>query len=167
MSNGLRPSAGEGQDGQGYLASVSDLVSAFIFVFIIMLAIFAYQLATATEEQASVTEELMAADETRNRMLTEIAGRLEEAGINVEVILDQGVLRLSENAINFPLGSETPVAGHHVNVGRVAKAIAEVVPCYASARPTATTPANAAEIVAARRRRQSSLLSGSRRSLRI
>lgn len=129
---GGRRDAEQGGDGQNYLASVSDLVSAFIFVFIIMLAIFAYQLATATEEQASVTEELMAAEETRDRILADIASRLENAGIRVTVLLDQGVLRLSENAINFPLGSETPVSVHEVNVGRVARAIAEVVPCYSS-----------------------------------
>lgn len=131
----------QGADGQNYLASVSDLVSAFIFVFIIMLAIFAYQLATATEEQASVTEELMAAEETRDRILTDIASRLESSGIRVTVLLDQGVLRLSENAINFPSGSEIPVEIHNVNVGRVARVIAEVVPCYSSqsANPTDTT----------------------------
>lgn len=137
MASGRRD-AEHGGDGQSYLASVSDLVSAFIFVFIIMLAIFAYQLATATEEQASVTEELMAAEETRDRILTDIASRLEDAGIRVTVLLDQGVLRLSENAINFPLGSETPAAVHHVNVGRVATAIAEVVPCYSSQDSAAT-----------------------------
>ena len=131
MADGPREVEQSG-DGQNYLASVSDLVSAFIFVFIIMLAIFAYQLATATEEQASVTEELMAAEETRDRILTDIASRLENSGIRVTVLLDQGVLRLSENAINFPSGSETPVAVHNVNVGRVARAIAEVVPCYSS-----------------------------------
>lgn len=136
-----RPSTGTGQSqgGQNYLATVSDLVSAFIFVFIIMLAIFAYQLATATEEQASVTEELRAADETRARILTAIADRLERSGIRVEVLLDQGVLRLSENSINFPSGSETPIIDHRVNVGRVAKAIAEVVPCYVSEDNTFST----------------------------
>lgn len=132
-------------EGQNYLASVSDLVSAFIFVFIIMLAIFAYQLATATEEQASVTEELMAAEETRDRILTDIASRLESAGIRVTVLLDQGVLRLSENAINFPSGSENPVDNHHVNVGRVAKAIAEVVPCYSSNDSFADTAGTASD----------------------
>ena len=124
-----------GGDSQDYLATVSDLVSAFIFVFIIMLTIFAYQLATATEDQANVTEELLAAQETRDRILTDIATRLENTGIRVTVLLDQGVLRLSENAINFPSGSEIPVGVHHVNVGRVAKAVAEVVPCYSSVSP--------------------------------
>lgn len=129
---GPRSSSGaaQGQDGQDYLASVSDLVSAFIFVFIILLAIFAYQLATTTEEQANVTAELQAADEIRYRILSAIADRLEGAGMRVEVLPDQGVLRLSENAINFSSGSETPVREHHANVGRVARAIAEVVPCY-------------------------------------
>ncbi len=118
-----RPAPGEGQGGDSYLASVSDLVSALIFVFIIMLAVFAYQL-------ANVTEGLTAADETRRQMLQAIADRLQTAGIRVQVLYEQGVLRLSDNAINFPSGGETPVAGHHANVGRLARAIAEVVPCY-------------------------------------
>ncbi len=122
--------------GQSYLASVSDLVSALIFVFIIMLAVFAYQLAKVTEEQDTVTEELTAADETRGHILAAIASRLEDAGIRVEVFPEQGVLRLSENSINFPSGSELPVAGHLVHVGRLANAIAEVLPCYVSSRPS-------------------------------
>ena len=71
-----QPDAGQG--GHNYLASVSDLVSALIFVFIIMLAVFAYQL-------ANVTEDLTAADETRDRMLMEIATRLKGSGMRVEV----------------------------------------------------------------------------------
>ena len=125
MSDGIRVSVDAGQDGHNYLASVSDLVSALIFVFIIMLAVFAYQL-------ANVTEDLTAADETRDRMLQEIASRLQDSGMRVEVLADQGVLRLSENSINFPSGSEIPAADHHANVGRLAQAIAEVVPCYVS-----------------------------------
>ena len=130
--DGSRPSPDAGQGGQSYLASVSDLVSALIFVFIIMLAVFAYQLANVTEEQANVTEELTAEGETRDRILADIADRLDDYGIRVEVLSDQGILRLSDNAINFPSGSETPVAEHHINVGRLAQAIAEVVPCYVS-----------------------------------
>lgn len=125
MSNGFRVSADAGQGGHNYLASVSDLVSALIFVFIIMLAVFAYQL-------ANVTEDLTAADETRDRMLQEIASRLQDSGMRVEVLSNQGVLRLSENSINFPSGSEIPASDHHTNVGRLAQAIAEVVPCYVS-----------------------------------
>ena len=118
------------QGGQNYLASVSDLVSALIFVFIIMLAIFAYQL-------ARVTSDLASANETRNQILQDISKRLKESGMRVSVVPDQGVLRLSDNAINFPSGQESPNADHLSNVGRVAQAIAEVVPCFvADERPT-------------------------------
>ena len=113
-----------GSGGNSYLASVSDLVSALIFVFIIMLAVFAYRLAEVTEDWTSTYE-------TRTRILEDIAIRLGHEGIRVEVLADQGVLRLSDNAINFPSGREVPIAEHHTNVGFLARAIAEVAPCYA------------------------------------
>ena len=125
MSDEFRVSADAGQGGHNYLASVSDLVSALIFVFIIMLAFFAYQL-------ADVTEKLKADDATRGRMLQEMARQLQDSGMRVEVLVDQGVLRLSENSINFPSGSETPASEHRQNVGHLAQAIAEVAPCYVS-----------------------------------
>lgn len=123
MKSWSRLTSEAGSGGNNYLASVSDLVSALIFVFIIMLAVFAYQL-------ANVTEGLTAADETRRQILRDIAGRLGSAGIRVDVLYEQGVLRLSDNAINFPSGSDVPVADRHGNVGRLAHAIAEVLPCY-------------------------------------
>ena len=132
MTSGDKQIQDAGSEGQNYLATVSDLVSALIFVFIIMLAVFAFQLANVIEDQAKVTEELTASDETRNRMLQDIKSRLEESGMRVQVLADQGILRLSDNAINFPSGSEIPIQEHHVNVGRLAQAIAEVVPCYVS-----------------------------------
>ena len=132
MISKSRPSHDEDQSGHSYLASVSDLVSALIFIFIIMLAVFALQLADVTKKQEERVEDLEAEEKTRTRMLRDIKGRLEESGMRVEVLADQGVLRLSDNAINFPSGSETPVPDHHVNVGRLAQAIAEVVPCYVS-----------------------------------
>ena len=112
---------------QSYLATASDLVSALIFVFIIMLAVFAYQLATTTDD-------LTAGPETRDRILGEIARRLSAAGMNVEVLPEQGVLRLSDNAINFPSGGETPIAEHHTNVSALAQALSEVLPCHVAAR---------------------------------
>ncbi len=142
-----RPSPDAGQGGHNYLASVSDLVSALIFVFIIMLAVFAYQLANVTRKQEERVEDLEAEEKTRTRMLRDIKSRLAKAGMRVEVLYDQGVLRLSDNAINFPSGSETPVPEHHVNVGRLAQAIAEVVPCYVSPGGAVPTFRNGGEAV--------------------
>ena len=132
MTRQLRTSPGQGGESQNYLASVSDVMAALIFVFIIMIALFAYQLSNVTKEQTEVTERLTASDETRDHILQELEERLEEAGMSVEVFHEQGVLRLSDNAINFPSGSETPVRSHQINVGRLAQALSEVVPCYVS-----------------------------------
>ncbi len=133
--------------GQSYLATVSDLVSALIFVFIITIAVFAYQLANVTEEQTSVTEELTsvteeltAGRETRDRILQAIGSRLSDAGIRVEVLDEQGVLRLSDNAINFPSGGETPITEHHPHVGALARAIHEILPCYVASDRTGPNP---------------------------
>ena len=120
--------------GQNYLASVADLVAGLIFVFVIMLAVFAYQLAQTTQEFATINDELLAAEETRREMLDAVASRLRGNGIRVEVLYEQGVLRLADNAVNFPSGLETPVREHRVNVGRLARAMAEVMPCYAAGR---------------------------------
>ena len=122
----MRGSEGTSSGGQNYLASVSDLVCALIFVFVIMLAVFAYEL-------ANVTSDLTAADEVRRRILREVSEKLVEQGIRVEVLFEQGVLRLSDNAINFPSGSETPEDDDLGNVGVIAAALAEVVPRYVDA----------------------------------
>ena len=113
-----------------YLANVSDLVSALMFVFILTLAVFALRLADVTADFARVTEELTSNQVTQASILHDMEERLEDAGMRVEVIPEQGVLRLSENAINFPFGGEAPI--NRENVGRLARVLAEVVPCFTS-----------------------------------
>ena len=124
----------ENDAGQNYLASVADLVAGLIFIFVIMLAVFAYQLAQTRTEYVTINDELRAAEETRREMLDAVAARLRDNGIRVEVLYEQGVLRLADNAVNFPSGLETPIPEHRANVGRLARAMAEVMPCYAAGR---------------------------------
>ncbi len=138
MRTASRLGSRTGSHDNNYLANVSDLVAAFIFVFMIMLAVFAHQLATQTkklEEETrkrdEVRKELMAADEARLQILQDIATQLRHADLTVEVLADQGILRLSENTVNFPSGGETPLPEHHANVGRLAHAIGVVASCYA------------------------------------
>lgn len=122
--------AGRNRSEGNYLANVSDLVSALMFVFILTLAVFALRLADVTAGMARVTGELTANQATLERILLDLEERLEGAGMRVEVILEQGVLRLSENAINFPFGGESPI--NRENVGRLARVLNEVAPCFAS-----------------------------------
>lgn len=135
MTNEPGPDQRNGNDaGQNYLASVADLVAGLIFIFVIMLAVFAYQLAQTRTEYVTINDELRAAEETRREMLDAVAARLRDNGIRVEVLYEQGVLRLADNAVNFPSGLETPILEHRANVGRLARAMAEVMPCYAAGR---------------------------------
>jgi chemotaxis protein MotB len=147
---GRRRPTGEAS-GDSYLASVSDLMSALIFIFIITLAVFALRLAKVTETKREETEQLRqtnrrlnSADQTRRQILEDIAKRLKDAGIKVEVLHEQGVLRLSQQGIYCPSGSEEPHDAHAERVGHLARVLAEVIPCYVTPTSAAISPASRA-----------------------
>ncbi len=116
--------------GQSYLESVSDLVAAFLFVFIILLAVFA-------ADWTRRAHELEAADEVRAGLLEQLSRELGNRGMKVEIMSNHGILRLSEEAIRFPRGSEIPASDpeNHRNIGLLAHALGVVVPCYVPGRP--------------------------------
>jgi len=120
--------------GEGYLASVSDLMSGLIFIFVITLMVFALQLAKEKAVHAQKTQELVAAKETRRHILEDIEQRLKTAGFVVEIIPEQGVLRLSEQGIRFPFAAIDPRSEDEPNVGKLARVLAEVLPCYVANR---------------------------------
>lgn len=103
-----------------FLASVSDLMSGLIFIFIITIAVFALRLAKATTE-------LTNADELRTEVVKSMAAELRKEGIDVTVDPDQGVLRLTDRAIRFPRGESVPETEHHRNVGIVAHVLLRVL----------------------------------------
>lgn len=110
-----------------YLGSVSDLMAALTFVFILTVAVFALRLA---ETQERVDTIIKTVQESRRRLLLEIQERLSGREIKVYVDPDQGVLRIRENGIYFATGEESPAAGFEENVGKIARVLAEVLPCY-------------------------------------
>lgn len=113
----------DGGEGQSYLVSVSDLMSSLVFIFIITLMIFAlrYQAASTKVESAK---------DSRTRLLQILENALKEKGIKVQIDLDQGVLRLAENAVGFPVGQADPVPEHVARIQVLAQALREVVPCF-------------------------------------
>jgi chemotaxis protein MotB len=119
-----------GESGEGYLASVSDLMAGLIFIFVITVAVFALRLAHTIEEHEDKTEQLTSAQKTRDRILEDIKNRLEMADIKVEIVPDQGVLRLTEKGIHFESGQTQPRSDHLPRVGELARVLAEVLPCY-------------------------------------
>lgn len=114
-----------GDDGQNYLVSVSDLMAGLIFVFIITLMVFVLRL------QKSV-ETLQGADSRRTELLITLEKDLAAKDLRVSVDTLQGILRLTEQSINFPSGSAEPEAAHLVRVRTLAEVLDEVLPCFVS-----------------------------------
>lgn len=103
-----------------FLASVSDLMSGLIFIFIITIAVFTLRLAKATTE-------LTDAKDTRTEVVKAMADELRDEGIDVTIDPEQGVLRLTDRAIRFPRGDSMPEAAHHRNIGVVANVLLRVL----------------------------------------
>lgn len=125
-----RRSALQSTQTQDYLASVSDLMSGMIFLFIITLAVFTLRLAEARRGLARTQRKLTNAAEVRAMVIETLKAELGNEGIHVEVDVDQGVLRLTDRAIRFPRGEARPYPEHAENVGILARVLHRVLPCY-------------------------------------
>lgn len=150
-------------DGGGYLIAVSDMMSALLFVFLIMLVAFVinFQFATAQQEEAQVEAvaekeraeaqrdraqaeqqrlESLRADLTnarrlREEMLEAIREELKVRGIRVEIDREHGILRLTENAISFESAEAALAEQERDKLAEVAAVLADVIPCYAANAP--------------------------------
>ena len=109
--------------GQEYLVSASDLMASLIFVFIITLMIFVLRLQT-------VTVSLQSATDTQAVILTLVAKSLEENGLEVEVVPEQGILRLTSSAVNFAFGATDPIPEHLTRVELIGRVMLDVLPCF-------------------------------------
>lgn len=138
MSPRIRADRSGGESGgDSYLASVSDLMAGLVFIFIITLAVFALRLAMTNEDAKAAEEEtrvqlesIRSARKNRTTLLNALKDQLTELGIEVKVMEDQGVLRLGENGIGFETGRFHPISGHEARVGKLAYALAQVLPCF-------------------------------------
>lgn len=129
-------------EGAGYLVSISDLMSGLLFIFIITLMAFVYNFQQAENkaeaEQALLRQRNEMLDNTRrmqSQLLQSIKEELAKRGIQVVVVHNQGVLRLSEDAIRFRSGSDALDVREQAKLGQIADVLAEVLPCYTALPP--------------------------------
>ena len=110
--------------------SVSDLMAGIVFIFLILLTVFSIQF---KEEQNSFIEaknELQAPAKTRSQILLELKNVLKKNGLEVEIDPEEGILRLSEHVLTFTTAKALPNTENLMNIGRLAKALTSVLPCY-------------------------------------
>jgi flagellar motor protein MotB len=154
------------EEDENYFVSMTDMMVGILFIFIIMLMVFALNFRQLTDETVQLTAEqqeqlnkadelaeqiaalrkqianeiveLNKADQARNELLEAIKAKLDLVGLKVTVDKDTGVLRLAEDAIRFaPQSSQLDVEAQR-NVDAVAKVLVDVLPVY-TACPGGTT----------------------------
>jgi flagellar motor protein MotB len=146
---------GSAEEGENYFVSMTDMMIGILFIFIIMLMVFAMNFRTSTDDQedalrvarevarklddlrGQVHDEIAAldqADRTKRQLLEDIKDQLQAEGLNVEIDQASGVLRLTEDAVRF--GASNPVLDENAqrNVAKIAKVLEHVLPAYVECR---------------------------------
>ena len=165
-------STGAEEEGENYFISMTDMMVGILFIFIIMLMVFALnlqQLTDQTRDQINVADELALqisqlqeridtefavineGDAARRRLLKTLKDRMQAAGLSVEVDDANGVLRLAEDAIRFAPNDSRLSAQASSNVQKVAGVLGETLPsftnCGESANCSQSSEANRVETV--------------------
>ena len=150
--------AGSADEGENYFVSMTDMMVGVLFIFIIMLMVFALDFRTRTDVQEDAIEiardvaerlrvlqqevrgeiaSLDAAQETRRRMLEDIQMRLREQGLEVQIDEAHGILRLTEESVRFPVNRSDLADQARLNVEKIAAVLSSVLPSYTSCRDDA------------------------------
>ena len=130
-------------EGAGYLISISDMMAGLLFIFIITLVAFIINFQDAIQKQKEVTRtqtELVKRftnlDQTRTELLQLLKLRLQEQNIKVEIDTKHGVLRLTENAVQFETASASLDEQNEANLKTIGSILNAVIPCYSSNPPS-------------------------------
>lgn len=159
------------EEDENYFVSMTDMMVGILFIFIIMLMVFALnfrqqtdqtkaltaqqeeqlrqaneladQIAALRREIAEQITELDKAGQARGDLLETIQKRLEGVGLKVTIDKDTGVLRLTEDAIRFARDDEKLNDKAARNVDALARVLLDVLPLYTVRRdPGAGTSAS-------------------------
>jgi chemotaxis protein MotB len=129
-------------EGAGYLISISDMMAGLLFIFIITLVAFIINFQDAIQKQKEVTrtqteivKRFTNLDQTRTELLQLLKLRLQEQNIKVEIDTKHGVLRLTENAVQFETASASLDEQNEANLKTIGSILNAVIPCYSSNPP--------------------------------
>lgn len=160
LAEGEEKAGSPNEEDENYFVSMTDMMVGILFIFIIMLMVFALNFRQQTDETKVLTaaqeEQLRKADElakqiadlrsqiageigelnkanqARTKLLQAIQMKLAAVGLNVTIDGRTGVLRLAEDAIRFGSDSSALDETATRNVDAVAKVLSEVLPGYAA-----------------------------------
>jgi chemotaxis protein MotB len=122
-------------DEESYFISMTDLMVGLLFIFIIMLMVFALQYREAQQQKEMTTERLVNAEQVRDNILESLQKYLRDHGITVEIVKDQGILRLPEEILFDKARAEINQKGERA-IDVLAQALEVVLPCYTTGNPS-------------------------------
>lgn len=141
-------------DGQGYLVSVSDMMSGLLFLFIIALMVFvinfhlekikkedetkALQTEKIRKERETIAlqkiqQELTDAKKVRKQLLEDLKESLEKQGVIVRIDTEKGLLHVPEDIL-FESGKADLQEKGKKTLNILALNLADKLPCYAGKR---------------------------------
>jgi flagellar motor protein MotB len=129
---------GEATAGGDYYASMTDLMLGLVFIFIIMLMVFALDMRHAERRMTETTNALTEANLARRDLLREVAKILQG---NLPVTIDEanGTLQLGGDIL-FPRGSADAYPEALPKLRLLGQALDQVLPCYAVAAAAQPAP---------------------------
>ncbi|WP_455269281.1 OmpA/MotB family protein [Rhizobium herbae] len=147
------------EEEENYFVSMTDMMVGILFIFIIMLMVFALQFQKQTDtSEIQIQEVLRKVEEVakqlqvlrdeidaeldglnqsqreRTALLNDLERELKAVGLEVQIDPENGVLRLTENAIRFDINKSELTAKASENVEKLANVLAQVLPRYTSCR---------------------------------
>ena len=117
-------------ESESYLESLSDLLVGMLFIFIIILMVFALNYRVAQQQKQKLTERLANAAELRSSLLSDLKEQLQRTGVPVSIDPRNGVMHLPESLL-FDSGSASFKPGGTGALGVLGRALGRDLPCYA------------------------------------
>lgn len=111
-----------------FFASFTDLLVGVIFMFMMLMMVFALNFKQAESTSAKAAARIILTEQVRAELLQEIARRMEARGMPVQMDLQSGIIRLPESLL-FASGQwELSAQGQQV-VATLAQVLGELLPC--------------------------------------
>lgn len=131
----------ETEGGEGYFASVSDLMIGIVFVFLLMLTVLALNFREADERNqrlqlaleaavARLRQDVQDREAARRELLERLASGLAARGVAFRIDQQSGVLRLSED-VPFAVGRADLTERTRRTVQILAEVLGQILPCFA------------------------------------
>ena len=117
---------------ESYFASFTDLLVGILFIFIILLMVVATNYHKQQKDTENATEVLTAINSSRNVVLESLKKSLEEAGVEVTIDLQSGILRLPENLLFASGQSEISSEGIEA-LHKLSNNLIKFLPCISKA----------------------------------